>query len=143
KKKIEAVEVKPPCTLRQRVEPFRHYSSRLWTRFGERRRAPSKEEALGGLRKRLAHLDALTAIERQVLDSAPHSAHVVFTNLADPGGAFRPGSGGDKYRFPSHSPPDETPGRIFEHVVGQLLFEARYEPSAASCREVHVRFSAA
>jgi hypothetical protein len=28
-------------------------------------------------------------------------------------------------------------------VVGQLVFEARYEPSAAACREVHVHFGAA
>src|SRR5581483_6712123 len=123
--------------LRQQDEPFLHYSWRLWTRFWDHLRAPRAEAARGGLSRKLEHLGALGAVEQQVLDSAPHAAHHIFTNLPDPGGAFRPETCGDRYRFLPHRPPDDSPSRVFEHVVGQLLFEARYEPSAAACREVH------
>jgi hypothetical protein len=143
KKRVEQAEKKPPCALRQRDEPFLHYSWRLWTRFWEHLRAPRKAEARGDLRSKLDHLGAMTALERQVLDSAPHASHHLFTNLPDPGGAFRAESCGDRYRFLPHRPPDAQPARVFEHVVGQLLFEARYEPAAAACREVHVHFATA
>jgi hypothetical protein len=143
KQRAQASEAKAPCNLRQRDEPFLHYSWRLWTRFWDRLRAPPREQAGGALRTKLAHLGALGAIEREVLDSAPHATHHLFTNLPDPGGAFRAESCGDRYRFLPHRPPDESASRGFEHVVGQLLFEARYEPAAAACREVHVHFGAA
>lgn len=149
KARAGADEPRPVCTLRQRDEPLLHYS---WRRLSEawaglrgqldRGFAGSRRE----LSTRLDHLGALAAAQKQVLESAPHASHHVFTNLPDPGGAFRPATCGDRYRWLAHRP---SPGegalrasRVFEHVLAQLLFEARYEPAAASCREVHVHFGA-
>src|SRR5439155_657747 len=48
----------------------------------------------------------------------------------------------DRYRLLNHRPTDTRPNKVFEHVVAQLLFEGRYEPSAGYCREFHVHFGA-
>ncbi len=147
KKKTEAAEPKAICTLRQRDEPFLHYSWRLLSNFWEHARRgadPSLKQARRDFATRYDHLGALVASQRQVLESAPHASHHIFTNLPDPGGAFRPETCGDRYRWLAHRPAPGTgadrASKIFEHVLGQLLFEARYEPAAAACREVHVHF---
>jgi hypothetical protein len=98
-------------------------------------------------RARASHFGALRAAERQVLASAAHASHHIWTNLPDPGdGAFRERTCADRYRLMAHRPtPAPGPQRasqVFEHVVGQLLFEGRYEPAAGYCREYHVHFNA-
>jgi hypothetical protein len=140
----------PICTLRQRDEPLLHYSWRrlisFWQGLEGRAHAGTVRELGRDFGKRLDHLKSLAASQRQVLDSAPHASHHIFTNLPDPGGAFRGETCGDRYLKLGHRPDAGTgplrASRVFEHVVGQLLFEARYEPAAASCREVHVHFGA-
>jgi hypothetical protein len=150
KTRTETAEPRPPCTLRQRDEPSMHYAWRLLSKFWAGLSAGADPRFTGARRefgKKLDHLGALTSAQRQVLDSSPHASHHIWTNLPDPGGAFRPETCGDRYRWLAHRPApgsdDKRAGRIFEHVIAQLLFEARYEPAVASCREVHVHFGAA
>jgi hypothetical protein len=139
------------CTLRQRDEPFAHYAWRLLSGFWARLRSYTGPEYFRGLRRdfgaRVARLDTIRGAQRQVLSSAPHASHHVFTNLPDPGtGAFREESCVDRYRFVPHRPdPRPRPGRasqVFEQVLAQLLFETRYEPPAGYCREYVVHWGA-
>jgi hypothetical protein len=97
-------------------------------------------------RARMNRLPELRAAERQVLDSAPHAAHHVWTNLADPGGALSKsvtaGNCADRYRLLPHRPPVGNASKVFEHVLAQLLFESRYAPAAGACREYQVHWGA-
>ena len=139
------------CTRRQRDEPALHYAWRLlegsWTNLRQHA-APSY---FAGVRRdfdeRVAHLGSLGAARRQMLASAPHASHHIWTNLPDPGdGAFAATTCADRYRALPHRPAppasDKRASYVFEHVLAQLLFESRYEPAAASCREVHVHWGA-
>ena len=140
-----------PCTRRQRDEPALHYAWRLLEGSWSNLRKHTAPAYLQGLRHdfddRVGHLGALGAARRQMLESAPHAAHHIWTNLPDPGdGAFRARTCADRYRWLAHRPAppagDKRASRVFEHILGQLLFESRYEPAAASCREYHVHWGA-
>ena len=141
-----------PCTRRQRDEPALHYAWRLLRRSWSSLRTHTDASYVRGLEHdfgtRIDCLGALTRAEEQMLASAPHASHHLWTNLPDPGdGAFRAQTCADRYRSLAHRP---APGpsdarrasRVFEHVLGQLLFEGRYEPAAGSCREYHVHWGA-
>jgi hypothetical protein len=139
------------CTLRQRDEPIAHYAWRLLTRFSDNlsshTSAPYVEKLGQDFNDRMGRLDALESAEIQRLTTAPHASHHIFTNLPDPGGgAFREETCADRYRWLVHRPSptagDNKASRIFEHIVGQLMFEARYEPAAGYCREYHVHWGA-
>lgn len=145
-----AARARPICTRRQRDEPVLHYSYRLLAAFFARHGAPSRAAAKPepDLRARLVRLDALRRAEQLLLTSAPHASHHVWTNLPDPGDdAFRPRDCATRYAALPHRP---APGagdarrasQVFEHVLAQLLFEARYDAPAAHCREVHVHWGA-
>lgn len=141
-----AARARPICTRRQRDEPVLHYSYRLLAGFFARAFAPSRAAAKAepNLRARLVRLDALRRAERLLLTSAPHAAHHVWTNLPDPGdGAFRPRDCATRYTALPHRPAQGASGsQVFEHVLAQLLFEARYDTPVAHCREVHVHWGA-
>ena len=138
------------CTLRQRDEPFLHYAWRLLDGAWSKASAATSPAALRAQRadfqQRLDQLDELGAARAQILTSAPHAAHHVWTTLPDPqDGAFQGQSCGDRYRQLAHRPPGDGPlgpSRVFEHVLAQLLFESSYEPSAGACREYHVHWGA-
>src|SRR5262249_27004628 len=106
------------------------YSTKLWRDFVER----------------FHRLEPLRRAEQQVLSSAPHASHHIFTNLSDPqDGAVREETCADRYRWLAHPPPPGEKAReskVFERVVAQLLFESRYEPAAGYCREYHVHWGA-
>lgn len=138
----------PPCTRRQRDEPALHYAWRLldgtWTKLTSR---PSPAEPhTRDLGARLDHAGERGRAEAEMLATAPHASHQLWTNLPDPGdGAFRAASC-ERYRALAHRPAptgERQASLVFEHVVAQLMFESRYEPAAASCREVHVHWGAA
>lgn len=140
-----------PCLRRQRDEPLFHFGWRLLDGFWTRLRQTSSAAYFGRARRdfddRLGRLGSLRSVERQVLASAPHAAHHLFTNLPDPGdGAFSTVSCADRYRWMAHRPTPPPgalrPSRVFEHVLAQLLFESRYEPAAGYCREYHVHWGA-
>jgi len=139
-----------PCTRRQRDEPALHYAWRLLRRAWSGLRTHSDAAYFQGLRQdfdtRVDRLGALGRAEEQMLASAPHASHHIWTNLPDPGdGAFRAESCADRYRWMAHRPApsgDKRASLVFEHVLGQLLFESRYEAAAGACREYHVHWGA-
>ena len=145
KKRAEAAAV---CTRRQLDEPLLHYAWRLlqrtWGKMESSASASHFAELKHDFSTRIDHLPELRAAEKQILASAPHAAHHVWTNLPDPGdGAFRESTCSDRYRWLPHRPPaGASASRVFEHVLAQLLFESRYEPSAGTCREYHVHWGA-
>jgi hypothetical protein len=129
----------PPCTRRQRDEPALHYAWRLLDRAWSKLRATPARPDFGA---QLARAGERSRAELEVLSSAPHASHHLWTNLPDPGdGAFRAETCADRYRWLAHRPSGDG-SRVFEHVLAQLLFESRYEPSVGSCREFHVHWNA-
>jgi hypothetical protein len=136
--RVERAAGPPPCTRRQRDEPALHYAWRLLDKAWSKLRI-TKTDPL-----RLDRARERGRAELEMLASAPHESHQVWTNLPDPGdGAFRPASCADRYRWMAHRPPQAaSPSQLFEHVLAQLLFESRYEPAVVSCREFHVHWNA-
>jgi len=139
------------CTLRQRDEPFVHYAWRLLEHFGAGAARYFEPGYVSGLKsdfeKRMSRLDSINTAQREVLSSAPHSSHHVWVSLPDPGGTSLFGAGcEDRYRYLPHRPapgdPAKAASQVFEHVLAQLLFESRYEPAAAYCREVVIHWGA-
>jgi hypothetical protein len=139
------------CTLRQRDEPFVHYAWRLLERFGAGASKVLDPSAFASSKTdfeaRITRLDSIRSAQREVLSSAPHSSHHIWVNLPDPGGSgLTRASCEDRYRFLSHRPaptdPSKAASQVFEHVLAQLLFESRYEPAAAYCREVQIHWGA-
>jgi hypothetical protein len=151
KKKVTKEGPEKICTLRQRDEPALHYSWRLLDGFVGKLQQTAAPQYFASFKReideRLDHLDALRGTTRQVLATVPRASHHIWTNLPDPGdGAFEEITCVDRYRWLSHGP---TPGegeqrasKVFEHILGQLLFESRYEPAAGYCREYHVHWGA-
>jgi hypothetical protein len=144
----EARAAEKVCTLRQRDEPLLHYAYRLLEGFAKNASSALSFDSFRKMRRdfdaRVAHLETIRGAQRQVLSSAPHAVHQVWTSLAEPpGGAFREQSCADRYRLlPHHPPPQSSASQVFEHVVAQLLFESRYQPAAGYCREYAVHWNA-
>jgi hypothetical protein len=140
---VDAAKPRAVCTRRQHDEPVLHYSWRLLSSFFGGLRGPSYvEKTKRDFQARTQHLGSLGAVERQVLVSAPHASHHVFTNLPDPDdGAFRETSCNSRYLRLAHRPTGSA-SKVFEHVVAQLLFEPTYDATAGHCREYHVHFGA-
>jgi hypothetical protein len=147
----EEAAARPPCTRRHRDEPVLHYSWRLLASFFASTKAVAGrsyyEKSNEELRLRAKHVGALVDSERRFLTSAPHAAHHIWTNLPDPGdGAFVEATCKERYARLPHRPMPAAgtlrASKVFEHVVGQLLFEERYLAAAGRCREYHVHFGA-
>jgi hypothetical protein len=128
-----------------------HYSWRLlvgfWGRLHDATRLTYFKQAREDFRQRSAHLESLGIAEREILASAPHSSHHVWTNLPDPGdGAFQETTCASRYlRLPHRPTPPAGPVQaslVFEHVFAQLLFEGTYDNPAGYCREYHVHWGA-
>ncbi len=133
------------CHLRQIDEPALHYAWRRLEGFKGRVEEGVNPEAFAESRReldeKLDRLDLLYAKQTQVLANTPRAARHIFTNLPDPGtGAFDPLTCSERYRELAHRPPSDDPSLVFEHVVGQLLFDTRYEPPAGYCREYRVHW---
>ncbi len=148
KQKGAARERTALCTLRQRDEPALHYAWRLLSRFGEGVREQSGPGYFARLKQefdeRMARLEQLYGAQQQVMASAPHASHHIWTNLPNPGGAFDERTCTDRYRELPYRPKtgEHAASNVFEHVLAQLLFESRYEPAAGYCREYHVHWGA-
>jgi hypothetical protein len=143
-KKQEGGAATSVCKLRQADEPALHYAWRLLAaaagRAGGAFERSKMDAASRDLSAKLDRLDVLTDAQAEVMVDTPRASHHVFTNLPDPGGAFDPLTCVDRYRELPHRPPVGDPSRTFEHVLGQLLFETRYEPAAGYCREYRVHW---
>ena len=137
------------CTLRQRDEPAAHYAWRLLEGFAATTARYADPAYFQGLKNeftaRLDKLDSIRTAQREVLSSAPHRAHHIWVNLPDPGTGTFGENCADRYRELKQRPDpqgEKGASQVFEHVLAQLLFESRYEPPAAYCREVTVHWGA-
>jgi hypothetical protein len=139
------------CTRRQLDEPILHYWWRLLSGFFTKLRSSTGpgyfKQTYGDFRARLGHFGSLRRAESEMLASAPHASHHLWTNLPDPAdGAFDPVTCSSRYLHLAHRPdPPVGPARasrVFEHVVAQLLFETTYDDPAGHCREYHVHWGA-
>ncbi|MGQ0506501.1 MAG: hypothetical protein ACT4TC_14405 [Myxococcaceae bacterium] len=145
-------KVSAVCTLRQRDEPLFHYAFRKLHEFMlvvvERYRHPKESKEPPAFSPEWKErLDLMLGTQGQVMSTAPRASHHIWTNLPKPGeDAFEPRTCVDRYRSLSHRPlPPAGPTQaslVFEHVVGQLLFETRYEQAAGYCREYQVHWGA-
>jgi hypothetical protein len=151
KKDLEAQEARPVCTRRQRDEPLLHYSWRLlvgfWGKLHDATRLTYLKQSRDDLRRRSAHLESLGVAEKEILASAPHATHHIWTNLPDPGDRpFQETTCAGRYlRLPHRPTPPPGPVQaslVFEHVLAQLLFEGTYDSPAGYCREYHVHWGA-
>jgi hypothetical protein len=140
------------CTRRQRDEPLLHYSWRLMTGFfGSLNRTARPgyfKQSLQDFRRRSSRLASLRRAEEEILTSAPHASHHIWTNLPDPkDGSFEETTCTGRYLRLPHRPEPPAPGgprasKVFEQVLAQLLFEATYDDAAGHCREYHVHWGA-
>ncbi len=139
------------CTRRQRDEPILHYSWRLLAGFFQNLHRTAGvgyfKKSLADFRRRTSRLASLRSAEGEILTSAPHASHHIWTTLPSPGdGAFEETTCTSRYlRLPHRPSPPPGPtqaSKVFEHVVGQLLFEATYDDAAGHCREYHVHWGA-
>lgn len=127
------------CQLRQRDEPWAHYGWRLLQRSVEGFLAPRPASASTA---RLDRLETVAVAQKQILVTAPRASHHIWTNLPAPG-KKRLQSCTERYRSLAHRPAASLGATgIFEHILGQLLFETRYEPSAGDCRELTIHWGA-
>jgi hypothetical protein len=151
KKEAGGEEARGPCTRRQRDEPLLHYSWRhlasLWGNLGKATDGAYVGRSRQDFRARVKHLPSLAKEEAEVITSAPHAAHHIWTNLPDPkDGAFEETTCVSRYsrlpHRPTPPPGDMRASKVFEHVVAQLLFEGTYDDAAGHCREYHVHWNA-
>lgn len=155
----KAQRKKAVCTLRQRDEPTLHYTYRLLLETVEGLRTTFSATTFGRwfheLQSGTQHLDTLAAAQWQILASKARASHHIFTNLPDPrpwflaagGPAFARTQCLERYRgleHRPHAPPDPAllPSVRFDHIIGQLLFDTRYEPAAGFCREYTIHWGA-
>jgi hypothetical protein len=151
KKDEPGIAARLVCTRRQHDEPLLHYSWRLLAGFVSNLHRTTRpgyfKQSLQDFRRRSSRLTSLRHAEEEVLTSAPHASHHIWTNLPDPkDGAFEEATCTSRYLRLPHRP-DPPPGRarasiVFEDVLAQLLFEATYDGAAGHCREYHVHWGA-
>ena len=149
KEKLRPESARPICTRRQRDEPLLHYSWRHLATFWGSLQATTGtgffRRAREDFRKRGAHLRSLEHAQADMLTSAPHASHHIWTTLPDPrDGAFEGTTCTNRYlRLPHRPTPPPGPlqaSKVWEHVVAQLLFEGTYDTAAGHCREYHVHW---
>ncbi|HET7499739.1 MAG TPA: hypothetical protein VFK02_02020 [Kofleriaceae bacterium] len=147
-------EVSEVCTRRQLDEPYLHYAwRRLVDRVDDVRTADAGPGSLDRLEHQLDHLPAIAHATLDTVAMRARSSHHLFTNLPDP----RPGLGdraaallarscGARLAHLAHFPRMEDgptgPSKLFEHVLGQLMFSPSYKPIVAACEEVIVHWAA-
>jgi hypothetical protein len=142
------------CTRRQLDEPFLHYGFRRVA--GAAGTAVSvdpvaaTDHRVTDVRTHLDYLDGLLADIHHAITGSPHAAHHIWVNLPDPhprsAGEYFTGAERCSQRFadlplwPAWRPGDES--RMFEHVLGQLLFATRFG-TTASCSDYVIHWDAA
>jgi hypothetical protein len=143
----EAAKARGPCALRRRDEPVLHYAMRRWrdALAAWQGKTVEVDAVLDEAKDRVASLRPSLAERGAVVRTAARAAHHLFTTLPAP-----PASRLDGWPPPRCA---DTFGALealgrgssserLEHALGQLLFELRYRPPAADCREVHVHWDA-
>ena len=153
---VEAYEI---CTRRQYDEPMAHYTWRLLKSFAAALSRESSPENLLNMARhftgRAEHLNTYFDAQRFALDTRARASHHIFTNLPSPHSAIEAMAGGalarvqclDRYTMLPHRPHAPSGSELrssleTEHVIGQLLFDTRYEAAAAFCREYTIHWGA-
>ena len=138
------------CTRRQLDEPMLHYAwRRLDTQVDDLRTLDEGPGFGERFQTQLAHLGTILRTTMNTVAMRPRSAHHVFTNLPEPRPRIRDrvsrmlerGCGARLAHLP-HFPPMETPSRMFEQVLDQLMFNPIYKPIVAQCEEIIVHWDA-
>jgi len=146
--KAEKAAAAAPCTRRQRDEPALHYAWRLlkgsWGKLSKNADTAYAHKVQADFGTGVTRLEHG---ESQMLASAAHASHHLWTNLPDPGldPWWRADSCAERYRWMGHRPAptkDKRASQVLDHVLGQLLFEIRYDSAAGTCREFHVHWGA-
>jgi hypothetical protein len=147
-----AIAAREPCALRQLDEPYLHWMYRRMSGLGAAITTTNPVDAAGHVvdetRTQLDHLDALLGAQRHAVTGTPHAHHVVFVTLPDPvqqswlAALLTPPHCDARYaELPLWPAADASPSLLVEHVLGQLLFAARFG-TTASCRDYAIVWGA-
>jgi hypothetical protein len=147
-----AIAAQEPCQLRQLDEPYLHWMYRRMSGTGDAITTANPIDAVGHAvdetRTQLDHLDALLGAQRHAVTGTPHAHHVVFVTLPDPvqqswlADLLTPPHCDARYaELPLWPPAGSSPSLLVEHVIGQLLFAARFG-TTASCRDYAIVWGA-
>jgi hypothetical protein len=147
-----ALAAREPCRLRQLDEPYLHWMYRRMAGTGDAITTANPiaaiDHAVDETRTQLDHLDALLGAQRHAVTGTPHARHAIFVSLPDPVAAswleelLTPPHCDARYAdLPLWPAPGATPSALVEHVLGQLLFAARFG-TTASCRDYAVVWGA-
>lgn len=148
-----AIAAAAPCTKRQLDEPYFHYAYRKLAGAGGAMAGANPIDAIeAGIddkRIQIDHLDTLIAAHRHSVSGSPHASHHLFVTLPDPHPptlierVIDPPRCDDRYAsLPLWPAPDTKDGALVDHVLGQLLFAARFG-TTASCGDYTIHWGAA
>jgi hypothetical protein len=137
-----AIAAQAPCELRQVDEPYLHYAWRRLSGAGGAIAGANPidaiEESIAEKQIQLDHLDSLVSNQRHAIEGSPHAAHHVFVTLPDPhpgslvGDLLDPPRCDGRYAdLPLWPAATVSAGGLVDHVLGQLLFVARFGTTAA------------
>jgi hypothetical protein len=144
---------KPPCELRQLDEPYLHYAwRRLADSAGSVADADLAESVSGridDMKTKLDHVESLIAHHEHAITGTPHASHHLWITLPDPrdaswlGDLLAPERCDARYaRLPLwRTWTGATRSALVEHVIGQLLFSARFGTTRA-CRDYAIHWNA-
>jgi hypothetical protein len=156
-KRVEAaapvvVAAREVCTRRQHDEPYLHYAGRklagATAALSGANPVDAVSERIDTTRTRLRYLDTLIAHQLHAIGGSPHASHHLWVNLPDPRrGAWladllEPPRCDDRYVDLPLWPEAMPPGRLVEHVLGQLVFATRFGDAPGSCRDYAVHWGA-
>jgi hypothetical protein len=147
-----AIAAAAPCELRQLDEPFLHFAYRRLSGAGGALAGANPVDAIGDTidekQIQLARIDTLIATQRHAVVGTPHASHHVFVTLPDPhpssfvGDLLDPPHCDARYGdLPPWPAAGATASDAVDHVLGQLLFTARFG-TTLSCRDYAVHWSA-
>lgn len=144
--------VREVCTKRQHDEPYLHYTGRQLAgaaaALTEANPIEAVSERIDTTQVRLRYLDTLIAHQLHAIRGSPHASHHLWVNLPDPRqGAFlsdliSPPRCDDRYVDLPLWPEAMPPGRLVEHVLGQLVFATRHGNPPGSCRDYAIHWGA-
>jgi hypothetical protein len=146
----EERRVERVCTRRQPDEPMLHYAwRRLDTQVDDLRTLDDGPGFRERFARQLGHLGTILRTTMNTVAMRPRSSHHIFTNLPDPrprirdrvGRMLERGCGARLAHLP-HFPQMESPSRMFEQVLDQLMFNPIYKPIVAQCEEIVVHWDA-
>jgi len=153
---VAAQPAAQPCTLRQRDEPFLHYTwRRLAGRAGglsDAHPAAAVSRRIDTIRTKLDYLDELAGRQIDAVSGRPHAAHHLWVNLPAPHPASWLGRLVHRTRcadrfaelpvWPDWDAEPRPASALVEHALGQLLFDRRFSGTVGNCDEYTIHWDA-